>query len=120
LDTPSRAAIVANVKPSTSIDIQREAAMTQPLAILVVDDEAPIVTLITEALTDERYTVHIAEDGGSGLRAIAEHRPALILLDNMMPGLSGLEMLALLQQAPEPAPPIIMMSAAMVADACLS
>jgi DNA-binding response OmpR family regulator len=86
--------------------------MTSVPTILVVDDETAIVTLITEVLADEGYVVEAVFDGNSALRAIAEQRPALILLDNMMPGLSGLEVLRRLRSGPDLIPPVIMMSAA--------
>lgn len=64
--------------------------------ILVVDDEPGILRFIRRALESEGYTVFTASDGSEGLRLAAEHRPALVILDLVMPGLSGTAVLAAL------------------------
>jgi DNA-binding response OmpR family regulator len=64
--------------------------------ILVVDDEPGILRFIRRALESEGYTVFTATDGTEGLRLAAEHRPALVILDLVMPGLSGTAVLAAL------------------------
>lgn len=66
--------------------------MTQPkLHILVVEDDPAIASLLEQNLLFEGYQVSLAYDGKSGLeKAEAEH-PALILLDLMLPRMSGLE-----------------------------
>jgi two-component system phosphate regulon response regulator PhoB len=93
--------------------------MREPPTILVVDDEDPIVMLITDALMDESYVVRSVSHGLDALRTLAEQPPALMLLDYMMPGLNGLEVLAQVQRAGAPALPIIMMSATSIGDICL-
>jgi DNA-binding response OmpR family regulator len=62
---------------------------TEP-PILVVDDDPKIVTLVRTYLERERYPVVTAADGYAALRAIEEHRPRLVVLDLMLPGLDGL------------------------------
>ena len=62
--------------------------------ILVVDDEAPVLDLVTAYLEREGYHVVTASDGVAGLRAARAHRPDVILLDIMLPGLDGLEFLS--------------------------
>lgn len=64
--------------------------------ILVIDDEPGIQRFICRALESEGYTVLTASDGAEGLRLAAEHRPALVVLDLVMPGLSGTAVLAAL------------------------
>jgi len=65
--------------------------MSRPDApILVVDDDPKIVALVRMYLERERYPVVTAADGPAALRAIEEHRPRLVVLDLMLPGLDGL------------------------------
>lgn len=64
--------------------------------ILVVDDEPGILRFIRRALESEGYEVITASDGTEGLRLATEHRPALVILDLVMPGLSGTAVLAAL------------------------
>ena len=57
--------------------------------ILVVDDDAKIVRLVRTYLEREGYAVVTAADGPAALAAIEEHRPALVVLDLMLPELDG-------------------------------
>ena len=66
--------------------------------ILVVDDEQSIIDLVTAYLRREGYEVHTAMDGPSGLRAARAFKPDLIVLDVMLPGMDGLEVLARLRR----------------------
>src|SRR5690348_3119116 len=59
------------------------------LRVLIVDDEAPIRLLCRVNLEAEQMDVLEAADGPSGLEQAREHRPDVILLDVMMPGLDG-------------------------------
>ena len=87
-----------------------------PPDILVVDDEQPITELLAEVLTDAGYRVGIAYDGMEALRAVKEHTPALILLDHMLPGITGWEVVRALRAQGFATLPIIMMSAAAPAE----
>jgi two-component system response regulator ResD len=58
--------------------------------ILVVDDDPKIVALVRTYLERERYRVVTATDGLEALRAIEDHRPRLVVLDLMLPGLDGM------------------------------
>ena len=62
--------------------------------ILVVDDNEDIRNLLSLILEKENYKVIHGVDGRDGLAKIIENQPDLILLDVMMPGFSGLEVLA--------------------------
>lgn len=61
--------------------------------ILVVDDEANIRNLVRAYLIAEGYSVTLAEDGSNALSAFRRHRPVLVILDIMLPGMDGLEVL---------------------------
>ncbi len=61
--------------------------------ILVVDDEEPVRSLLRDTLELDGYEVREAEDGPSALVAFDEARPDGIILDIMMPGLSGIDVL---------------------------
>ena len=66
--------------------------------ILVVDDEASIVNLVSLYLKAEGYEVYVASDGLSGLKAARAYKPDLIVLDIMLPGMDGLELLSRLRR----------------------
>ena len=69
--------------------------------ILVVDDEPSIVNLVTAYLKPEGYEVHTAMDGPSGLKAARAFKPDLIILDIMLPGMDGIELLSRLRRETE-------------------
>ena len=72
----------------------------EPTTVLVVDDEADIVSLLEYHLKRENYVVLSAKDGESALRLAREKGPHLILLDLMLPGIDGLEVCKALKAAP--------------------
>jgi len=57
--------------------------------ILIVEDDESIAGMITEALTDEGYTVRASLTVAHARAIITEHRPDLVLVDLRMPGESG-------------------------------
>jgi DNA-binding response OmpR family regulator len=59
--------------------------------VLVVEDEPAIAELLRSHLARDGFEVRLAGDGESGLRAIAEHRPAAVILDVGLPGIDGTE-----------------------------
>ncbi len=61
--------------------------------ILLVDDETEFVSTLAERLEMRHYGVAIAHDGESGLMALSEDLPEVVVLDLKMPGLSGIEVL---------------------------
>lgn len=61
--------------------------------ILVIDDEPIIIKALSRAFEKENFQVLTAQDGQKGLQSIIHHHPDLILLDIMMPNLTGLEVL---------------------------
>ena len=66
--------------------------------ILVVDDEAAIVSLVSAYLKQEGYEVYTASDGPAGLQAARAYQPDLIVLDVMLPGMDGVEVLTRLRR----------------------
>lgn len=70
--------------------------------ILVVEDEPDIRKLVNYNLAQERFKVIEAEDGEQALKAIQRDRPHLVVLDLMLPGLSGIELCKLLRDEPIP------------------
>jgi adenylate cyclase len=80
--------------------------------ILAVDDEPANLALLRKLLTRQGYDVVEAGDGPSALSAVAEHRPDLVCLDVMMPGLDGIEVCQRLRRQPENAGlPILLLTA---------
>jgi len=81
-------------------------------AILLAEDEAVLRMLIMDTLEDEGYEIDSACDGEEACAMIMERRYDLIILDYMMPKLTGIEVIGRLRQQTErPAPPILMLSA---------
>lgn len=66
--------------------------------ILVIDDEPTIVNLVQAYLKPEGYEVFTATDGPSGLKAARAFKPDLLILDVMLPGMDGLELLSRLRR----------------------
>ncbi len=81
-----------------------------PEKILVVDDEPDTVSLLSLTLGRAGYTVLKATSGRAGLDMAARERPDLIILDVMMPDLSGMDVLKALKQT-YAAPPVIFFTA---------
>lgn len=81
--------------------------------ILVVDDDVQIRQLLQDVLEFEGFDIRAAPDGLSALKALAERRPDCVLLDVMMPGMSGLDVLAAVRSDPRlDGLPVVMLSAA--------
>src|SRR5512133_3234933 len=66
--------------------------------ILIVDDEMAITNLVSAYLKPEGYEVYTAADGPSGLQAARTYKPDLIILDVMLPGMDGVEVLTRLRR----------------------
>ena len=69
--------------------------------ILLIDDEPSIVNLVTAYLRPEGYEIFTASDGPSGLQAARAYKPDLVVLDIMLPGMDGLEVLTRLRRESE-------------------
>jgi DNA-binding response OmpR family regulator len=86
-----------------------DGASLLPPRILVVDDEPSIVEVLTYALEDAGFATSVATDGPTALRMALTDRPALVLLDIMLPGLDGLSVCRELRAAGNV--PIILLTA---------
>jgi DNA-binding response OmpR family regulator len=75
--------------------------------VLLVEDDAAIAELVTLYLERDGFGVAWRTDGPSGLAAVAQERPVLVLLDLMLPGLDGFEITRELRSGPERVPLII-------------
>ena len=67
-------------------------------SILVVDDEPTITDVVSRYLERAGYSTRIAGDGAQALRLAGESRPDLVVLDLMMPGMDGLEVMRRLRE----------------------
>jgi two-component system alkaline phosphatase synthesis response regulator PhoP len=80
--------------------------------ILVVEDEPDIRKLINYNLAQERFKVLEAEDGEQALKLLQREKPNLVILDLMLPGLSGLELCKILRDRTDTTHlPILMLTA---------
>jgi two-component system phosphate regulon response regulator PhoB len=85
--------------------------VVKPL-VLIVEDEAPLVTLLRYNLEKEGFSVCSAGDGEEALLQIAENKPDAVLLDWMLPLVSGLEVCRQIRRSPSSrALPIILLTA---------
>jgi two-component system alkaline phosphatase synthesis response regulator PhoP len=66
--------------------------------ILIIDDEPSIVNLVQAYLKPEGYQVYTAADGNAGLKSARAFKPDIIVLDLMLPGMDGLELLTRLRR----------------------
>jgi CheY-like chemotaxis protein len=106
------------------IDRKRLAALVKryvpgPAAgpVLVVEDDEPTRALLGRALSKAGWTVAEAENGRVALEKMAEARPALVLLDLMMPEMDGFEFLdALRRDEAQSAVPVVVITAKTLTD----
>ncbi|MFS8883715.1 response regulator transcription factor, partial [Synechococcus sp. R55.3] len=84
--------------------------------ILVIEDEAKLARFVETELTCEGYRVSVASDGMAGLRAACDQNPDLVLLDWMLPGISGLEICRRLRSTGNRVPVVLMTARDEVSD----
>jgi len=72
-----------------------------PKTILIVEDDKFLRELIVQKLIREQYEVVEAIDGEQGIKKIKEEKPDLILLDLILPGIDGFEVLSRMKDDPE-------------------
>ena len=80
--------------------------------VLVIDDEAETLSLLKATLQLAGYEVAAALTGQAGITLAVEFRPDVILLDVMMPDLTGIEVLESIKKQLKNPPPIVILSAA--------
>jgi two-component system alkaline phosphatase synthesis response regulator PhoP len=81
--------------------------MAKKPTVLLVDDDPDIREFVTFNLEKEGYSVVTAKDGAEGVEAAKKHRPDLILLDVMMPGMDGIEACEAIRSNPDIATTLI-------------
>lgn len=67
------------------------------IQVLIVEDDKFLSELISTKLTKEGFDIHLATDGEVGMQMAEEKNPDIILLDIMLPGMSGFEVLEALK-----------------------
>ena len=85
------------------LDRLREITARRGKRLLVIDDDATVHTILDEDLSSLGYSIDNAFNGEDGLRFAEEHTPDVIILDLMMPGMSGLEVAGSLKDNPRTA-----------------
>jgi two-component system, OmpR family, response regulator len=86
------------------------------MEILVVEDEAGIADFLARGLTAEGYGVTVATDGPSGERLALDSGVDLVVLDRMLPGRDGIEVLGSIRRSKPALPVIVLTARAEVAD----
>ena len=83
--------------------------MTESLSVLVVDDEPAFREGLRQALKQEGFVVHLAADGEEALEVYHAYHPDIVLLDVMLPRMSGIDVCRQIRAADDT--PVIMVSA---------
>ncbi len=121
--TPGAGTCFTFVVPAIAVDIKKEdsaetkndgneeAQMEGLATVLVVDDDQSSREISKRILSKRGYSVLTADDGASGIEIAREQHPDIIVLDILMPGMDGWQVLEQLRDIPETADiPIIMQS----------
>ncbi len=80
-----------------------------PVSLLAIDDDPQTIDFISDALTSEDLTIHTATDPESGIELFLKLRPRIVLVDLMMPVMSGIDLLDKML-AEDPAVEVILMT----------
>jgi two-component system response regulator ResD len=80
-------------------------------SVLVVDDEPTIGEVVARYLQRAGFETHVAIDGPQAIAMSARHCPDLVVLDIMLPGIDGLEVMRQLRQGEQPHPAVILLTA---------
>ena len=81
------------------------------IRVLLVEDEEQIADFVRRGLTFKGYAVEVAHTGEAGLDAARDNPPDIVLLDVMLPGMSGVEVCSRLRVGLDPQLPVIMLTA---------
>jgi DNA-binding response OmpR family regulator len=90
-------------------------APPQTQRVLVIEDDPTVAEVVARYLSREGYSVAVSTDGLAGLRTALESPPDLVVLDLMLPGLSGVEVLSQLRKS-TPVPVIMLTALSREAD----
>ena len=89
----------------------KKAQKVKRIPVVVIDDDAGLRRVVEFNLTRDGFAVYGAEDGKSGIEMVKRIRPKLVLLDIIMPGMDGLEVLSALKYEARTAHiPVIMLT----------
>ena len=99
----------------TSTDSVAPVAAAEPILILIVDDEEPIIEMLATFVADLGYTPLVAQNGQQALDLARECGPALIITDLMMPVMNGADLIVALRAEAaaqgRASPPIVLLTA---------
>lgn len=95
---PLAQGVDASAGPATKQRIPAVGKSDQRREILVVEDDPEVRVAITEGLRMLQYTVREASDGVSGLQELRRREPDLLMVDYLMPGMNGAELVTLARQ----------------------
>jgi len=85
--------------------------------VVAVDDEPDMLLLVERVLSREGHVVIAAPDGVAALEAVRKHRPDLVISDNQMPRMNGLDLCRSLRADPEHAHvPVVIASGSVCSD----
>lgn len=90
--------------------------MAQP-KVLIIDDEKAICNSCSQVLTQDQYRVEVSYDGESGLQKIDDFRPDVVIVDLIMPGLHGIDVLPRIKEKDPHIMPIVITGYASVESA---
>jgi CheY-like chemotaxis protein len=115
--TPTDGGVEGEQEPAIAEDLvgasDREAGPSEGGHILVVDDDAANADLLVRRLSGQGYRTDVAASGDAALAWLEDHRPDLILLDLVMPGMGGYEVLTRVKSDSRlQSIPVLMLSAA--------
>ena len=79
--------------------------------ILIIDDEASVVEVVSLYLQREGFSVRSARNGTDALVALQAERPALVILDIMLPHIDGITLIRRMRETPALDVPVIMLTA---------
>src|SRR4051794_27473366 len=103
--------------PQTVSIRDRDAATIRPMddhirgSVLVVDDEPTITEVVARYLSRAGYATRVAANGREALEAAATQRPDLVVLDLMLPGIDGLEVMRRLRDQDRDRVAVILLTA---------
>lgn len=90
------------VKPIDKGTLLQSLSRLDPIYdVVVIDDDPNAVELLKKVLEDQKYEVHVAYDGPSGLTLVREKRPDVVLLDLMMPEMDGFDVVEAIKTDPD-------------------
>jgi DNA-binding response OmpR family regulator len=85
--------------------------VTDATRVLVADDDADIRELVEFKLSQNGYDVEAVSDGLAAWESFQADRPSLVILDVMMPGLSGIDVLRKIRESEDAGVPVLLLSA---------